>query len=153
MARSIGQSLSGLNYSGFSGDRTVLAENIEQYLQNSLSETDLQNLDTATFANKFIEYLNQEIKLAGENGEAVDIEGVLNRTLKSMNLNPDEQGKLSAASKQRAKELEYTTEALEGYTKKLQETNPVLKENQKLTEQVALAQMDLAHDLKAVVKN
>ena len=87
MARSIGQSLSGLNYSGFSGDRTVLAENIEQYLQNSLSETDLQNLDTATFANKFIEYLNQEIKLAGENGEAVDIEGVLNRTLKSMNLN------------------------------------------------------------------
>ena len=153
MARSIGQSLSGLNYSGFSGDRTVLAENIEQYLQNSLSETDLQNLDTATFANKFIEYLNQEIKLAGENGEAVDIEEVLNRTLKSMNLNPDEQDGLSAASKQRAKELEYTTEALEGYTKKLQETNPVLKENQKLTEQVALAQMDLAHDLKTVVKN
>ena len=153
MARSIGQSLSGLNYSGFSGDRTVLAENIEQYLQNSLSETDLQNLDTATFANKFIEYLNQEIKLAGENGEAVDIEGVLNRTLKSMNLNSDEQGGLSAASKQRAKELEYTTEALEGYTKELQETNPALKENQKLTEQVALAQMDLAHDLKTVVKN
>lgn len=153
MARSIGQSLSGLNYSGFSGDRTVLAENIEQYLQNSLSETDLQNLDIATFANKFIEYLNQEIKLAGENGEAVDIEEVLNRTLKSMNLNPDEQDGLSAASKQRAKELEYTTEALEGYTKKFQETNPVLKENQKLTEQVALAQMDLAHDLKTVVKN
>ena len=153
MARSIGQSLSGLNYSSFSGDRTVLAGNIEQYLQNSLSETNLQNLDTATFANKFIEYLNQEIKLAGENGETVDIEGVLNRTLKSMNLNPDEEGGLSTASKQRAKELEYTTEALEGYTKKLQETNPVLKENQKLTEQVALAQMDLAHDLKTVVKN
>ena len=153
MARSIGQSLSGLNYSSFSGDRTVLAGNIEQYLQNSLSETNLQNLDTATFANKFIEYLNQEIKLAGENGETIDIEGVLNRTLKSMNLNPDEEGGLSTASKQRAKELEYTTEALEGYTKKLQETNPVLKENQKLTEQVALAQMDLAHDLKTVVKN
>ena len=152
VARNIGRSLSNLNYEGFSGDRSQFSESIEQFLQNSLNETDLQNLDTATFANKFIEYLNQEIKVAGENGE-VDIEGVLNRTLKSMNLNPDEQGGLSAASKQKAKELEYTTEALEGYTKKLQETNPTLKENQKLTEQVALAQMDLAHDLKAVVKN
>ena len=146
-ARKIANSLVDLEGFTSKTDKKELSKQIEQFLQNGLDDTTLSNLDSATFIDKFVLYLNQELEAAGKDGK-INVEDVINRALKSMNV---ETGGLSAASKEKAKELGYTEQALEGYTKKLQKNNKVLKENQALTEKVALSQMDLANDLKNVI--
>lgn len=125
-------------------DKKHVQESVEAFLQNSLSETDLNNLDVEAFANNFIKRLNDGLKTAQNSGKnGVDLNNILKGAL--ADTSPESEDKISI---QRAKDLGYSAKALEHYSKVLQKVNPLLKNNEELTKDCALAQMDLANDLK-----
>lgn len=92
-ARNIGQMIAAQNVDNEnltdSQSKTLASDYIENYLQDTLDEVSLQNLDKTKFVSDFNHFLYQAMEEVGEDGE-LPLDDVLQKTLERQGLGQEE---------------------------------------------------------------